>query len=444
MAPQISTNTVLSRTQAEIFKRGRDVVFAQLYPLGVTSPAGSDPSLVTLANTFSRYASTQATAYDNGTAHASAGGGAGLLERQVERAMATVLGGAPGRNSDGFMNLLNGVFPTGANGQVQATPSRGVVSMSSPNGNGNTPNLAAAAAAGLAGQISAEQATLYRQAGVITGDALNVLAGLQSFVPTAESDRVEALRGLVGAEIQTICQEFGRLDEPRRERVESYLAALDGPSGHLQRLGEAAYLERGVAAPATIADEAQLAGFELLKSYVATLRTIWGNYRKTSKGKTPLFSERLARASVMLPVIAEGNTNFMSAMDSIGFTENERRSSSSRFTTLGKIATLGKKEIALPDMTVNDFNEWLDRFSNIEGAQALGDSGQYGLDFVTGQADRLFWVIVPILARIKLIGTPNLNTLPIVAQALTHERVSWALDDLFNQLKTLADLALAA
>jgi hypothetical protein len=272
-----------------------------------------------------------------------------------------------------------------------------------------------------------------------------VLAGLQPFVPIAETDRVEALRALVDSEIRALTDEFGRLDEPRPQRVKSYLDEIDGPSGHLQRFGEAAYLERNMAAPASVSDEAQIAGFELLKSYVGTLRTMWNTYYpKVSAGKTPLFSERLARAGIMLPVIAEGNNNFMSAMDSIGFTETERRSSATRFTTLGTLAMLGGKSYKLPDITVNDLNEWLDRFSSIEGPQALSDSGQYGLEFVTDQSDKIFWVIVPVLASIKLLGTPNLNTMPIVAQALTHERVSWALDDLFNQLKTLADLALAA
>ena len=63
------------------------------------------------------------------------------------------------------------------------------------------------------------------------------------------------------------------------------------------------------------------------------------------------------------------------------------------------------------------------------------------MEFVTDQADRIFWVIVPILASIKSPLSLNLSGRPIVAQALTHERVSWALDDLVNQLKALADLA---
>ena len=79
----------------------------------------------------------------------------------------------------------------------------------------------------------------------------------------------------------------------------------------------------------------------------------------------------------MMPVIAEANNNFMAAMDSIGFTENERRSTAARFTGIGT----GKPD--LPDFTVSDLTDWIDRFASMEGPVNLTDSGQYGLEFVT-------------------------------------------------------------
>jgi hypothetical protein len=397
----------------------------------------TNAALEQLADTFQRYASTQPTAYENGVAKSGAPGSTNLMERQIDRAMAQVLGRAPGRGAGGFLSALNGAFPVDSTGQVQFMPSRGVVSLYSPNGNGNTPNLATPTSAGLAGQISVEQANLYRQASVTGSDALSVLAGLQAFSPEAEADRVEALRALLRSDISALIDEFGRLDEPRPARVRSYLDALVGPDGHLFRFGQAAYLDRtlGRAAPATIQDESQVAGFELLQSYAATLRTIWDAYnakkQEPVKGR-PLFSERLSRASVLLPVIAEGNVNFMSAMDSIGYTENERRSVANSFVTL---------DPDLPDITVNDLNEWIDRFASDEGPRNLSDSGQYGLEFVTDQADTLFIVIGRVLAYVSTTPTADLNSSPVIAQALVHERVSWALNDLFNQLKALADQA---
>jgi len=443
-------STFLIRQRATQLKNLRALVMSQLYPT-VSSPRrenNNDPvvreAVVQLANTFSRYAQTQTTYVDEaGSSRPSTTSSTNLLERQVTRAIAQVLGRAPGNSPDSFVRAINDVFPTQKNGKVSFTPSRSAVSLygqSDASQNGYTPAMNGAMSAGLVGQLSAEQATLYRQASIIAADALKVLQGLQPFVPEAETDKVEALKALVGDEINSLVEEFGRVDEPRAQRVETYLSQLRGPNGHLIQLGDRAFLDLRRVVPTTLDDEAQLAGYQLLVNYVRILREIWNNYQGNSQSskslRYPEFSLRLSRASVLLPVIAEGNNNFMSALDSIGFTETERRSSASRFTSLGNDPNL-----PLPDITINDLTEWVDRFASLESPQYLADSGQYGLEFVTDQADRLFWVLVPVLAFTKTPLTLNLNGLPIVAQALTHERVSWALDDLVNQLKALADLA---
>jgi len=446
--------TTVVNSRARNNKTFRDVVMSVLYPTLPAAP-GADPALVTLANTFSRYASTQQTAYDYGASRSNGGAGGNLLERQVGRALTQVMGRSYGQSPDSFMRVLNDTFQVNRDGQVSFTPSRSAVSMYSPDGNGATPNMTAPTAAGLTGQISPEQANLYRQTSVVAGDALKVLAGLQPFAPEAETDRVDALRALVRTEISALVEEFGRLDEPRAARVQAFLDALMGSDGHLVALGESAVLD-GTVQPATIDDEAQLAGFALLLNYSAILQTMWNTYPKSPSEVSPfpLFGERLARASVLLPVIAEGNANLMAAMDSIGFTENERRSSATLFTALSNGAPPVSITISsppapsntavtldLPDMTVNDLNEWLDRFASMEGPAILTDSGQYGLEFVTNQADDIFWVLVPILAYAKSASTLNLNSMPLVAQVLVHERVSWALDDLMTQIKALADEA---
>ena len=92
-------------------------------------------------------------------------------------------------------------------------------------------------------------------------------------------------------------------------------------------------------------------------------------------------------------------------------------------------------------MTVNDLNEWLDRYANIEGPSIMSDSGLYGLEFVTDQADQLFWTVSSIVGFIKTADLTSATNKPVLVQALMHERVNWALDDILNQLKSLADLA---
>jgi len=430
MATSNPTSITLARQRAAQLKLARNRVYARLF----SKPSKKSGPLTQLADTFTRYASTQTTAYDSGTAASGAAVGAGLLERQVERAIAQVLGGAPGRSADSFMDALASAFPMNGDGQVATTPSRNAVSLYVPGGN-------ATVAAGLAGQISVEQANLYRQARIIGDDTIRVLRSLKPFAPEAEADRVEALRALVDSEITALVDEFGRLDEPRPQRVRAYLDALLGFNGHLLQLGREAFLVSKTAIPITAATpdaEAQIAGFQLLQSYAARLRDIWKGYDTPRNAAYPLFTERLSRVSMLLPVVAEGNTNFMGAMDSIGFTEAERRSIATKFTTM---STSANPVPTLPDITVNDLTDWIDRFASLEGPGRLADAGQFGLEFVADQADKLFWVFVPILSYTKDLGTPGLSRTSVVSQVLAHERVGWALDDLLNQIKVLADEA---
>jgi hypothetical protein len=434
----------LLRSSAGSYRKSRE----QMQSLLFASLVGQPPSnfdvlrepLIYLSNTFSRYASNQPTAYENGSVPSTTSTGtSNLLKSQVERALAQVLGRSPGRNPNSFIQALNEAFPLTKNGQVSTVPSRSTLSLYSSNGTGNMPEMMGEISAGIAGQISAEQATLYRQASVIGNDAIKVLDGLEPFTPLADRDRVEALRSLVRSEINSLIDEFGRLDEPRKQRVETYFDALIGSNGHLDRFGQSAFLDRRNSTATTTNDEAQIAGFELVKNYAKRLQDIWNDYLNLSNPQPNsnilLFSERISRASVLLPVIAESNASFMAAMDSIGFTESERRSNAAKFTSLNE------NDTSLPDITVNDLNEWLDRFATIEGPYLLADSGQYGLDFVTNQADKLFLVFVPILAQIKVARNLNLSTMPPLAQVLVHERVSWTLDQLLSQLGALADLA---
>jgi hypothetical protein len=443
MAAIVSNSTygLLLRQRSQGFRQCRtnlkELVNAPIAVDGSTAPDGfkalQEP-LVYLANTFSRYAGNQETVYDNGSSSSSSAGIASPLERQVERAITQVLGRSTGRNPESFVRALQDAFPTKADGQISFTPSRSTLSLY-----GGSSSMSGAIGTGLSGQISAEQSTLYRQSSIIAADAIKVLSGLQPFTPVADLDRVEALRALVKSQITSLVDEFGRPDTPRAQRVDTYFDALKGPNGFLGQFGRSALLERSLATPTTTADESQVAGYELLKNYIDTLEATWNRYLAQTDPNQPvnvlLFSERLARASVLLSAVAGSNASFIAAMDSVGFTEQERRSNAAKFTTMGT------DEPELPDITVNDLNDWLDRFATMEGPYLLADSGQYGLDFVTNQADKLYLVVVPILTHIRTARSLNLNSMSLLAKVLLHERVSWSLDELLEQLKALADLA---
>jgi hypothetical protein len=457
----------------------------------LTQPNVSDDrtaeQLSQIARILGQTAGNEPTIYDNGSTRSSATSTANALTLQVERALTQVLGRTPGRGSDGFVTALNSAFPTGADGTVMTSPARSVVSLYSPD------------AEGLSGQLSVEQANLYRQASLIGNDALKVLDGLRPFNPTADLDAIEALKALIRSQIRSLIDEFGRLDEPRKERVESFLNTLlvfsttTNPGGDRRiiggsifRLGQIARLitlnlgrdtvnggtstTNGIA-PVTVDDETQVAGYELLINYVTTLRNIWLQYAPNTAIElevTGRYSERLSRTSIMLPVISDSNTNFMTAMDSVGFTESERRSDAALFTTLevppdsvtltsttqsvNEPSTLTiTTNITLPDMTVNDFDEWVERFTSLEAPSLLSSSGQFGLDFVTDQADTLFWTIAAVLYAVT--PDPNdtnssspkrRNQLKLLGRILSFQRVQQTLSELVFQLDTLADLGVGS
>ena len=219
---------------------------------GVAAPgAGIDAEVRRLADTFKRYASTQETAYDNGAARPSGGG---WCPRTTSRSRdAQVLGRSPGQSGDAFAAALDGAFPMAADGRIGTTPARASLVSSAQR------KRRPLAAAGLSGQLSAEQATLYRQATTVTNDALRVLAGLQSFSPIAEADRIESLRALVKSEFNSLIDEFGRVDEPRTNRVKIYLKSLSGPDGQVARFGASALID-GRVAPVSADDEQRSPG----------------------------------------------------------------------------------------------------------------------------------------------------------------------------------------
>jgi len=435
--------------RARHFKALRSGLMIKLF--SNQSVAGSqDPNtqiLNDIANSFSRYAANQQTAFDSGAARSSSSNDATSMERQVQRAFTQVLGRSPGRGSNSFMNALNGAFPsqtTSDGQQVAFTPSRSVVSLYQPGGtaNGTYPMMGsgAGAADGYAGTISARQANLYRQASIVAADAQRVLDGLTPFVPEAEIDQVEALRAMIRSEINALVDEFGRVDEPRKERVLAYFSAL---KLHLKGFGSRAFLDNPALA-STVEDESQTAGFELLKSYDRTLREAWDTFFNIDTLSLSSFSlsERVERANILLPIVAQVNSDFEAAMDSVSFAESERRSMAARFDTL---AGFGLDPVGidtqLPDITVYDLNEWLDRFASIEGPSILADSGQYGLDFVTDQADRLFWVLAPVVTILEADESANVLGNTMLEQVLSNERVRFAINNLLSQLNALADLS---
>jgi hypothetical protein len=437
----------LRRHQARQRSNNRKLI-KKLLTLVSAPAAGRNAEIRAIANTFTRYAQTQQTAYETGVAAAS-NGTTSVAERTVEFAIAQVLGRTPA--GDGFATALSDAFPTLPSGLVSSAPVRGVVST---NGVG-TPSTATGDAANLSGQISAEQATLFRQASLIAPDARKVLAGITPFATVDQPDVIDSLRGVIDKAYATLLDEFGRVDEPRQELVQDYFSNATTAQA---QFGILAKVDGRAAAPDTYSDEQQIASYKLLTTYLDQLKMAWKDYggRKAAPSSLyPLFTERLARASQLMDVITQANVNFMSAMDSVGFPEAERRSPSSRFEYLQQTVSLAHEPPIGPErlqqlvdgklmysaMTVYDYTSWVEKLTRYDGPRYLTDSGQVGLEFVTSQSDELFCTIAPVLYYSFTGADQSFITQPIVAQVLRHERVVWAMSDLFSQLDVLADLA---
>jgi hypothetical protein len=430
-------NLSLSRSYAKQSKLLRRGLMAQLYatqPIDPIPLSGQSTALLLsdLLGSFKRYAGNQQTAYDSGSVQSGPTNTSNQWERVVDRAINQVLGKSPGKGANNFVSALDTAFPSKGYNRSTMTLPAGAESYSTN---------------GLLAEISTEQAILYRQVSTNMTDALKVLAGIQYFSPKADKESVEALRELIRGRINFLVEEFRRADEPRSDLVESYLRSVDESTSEF---GRQAYLNDPQLA-VTIEDEEQTTNFKLLKSYIKTLSQAWARYFNAGKfGRVDSLSVRVDRARVLLPIVSQANLDFSNALESVGLSENERRSRASLFTALDLPAILSVSRGTappnpsylstwLPNITVSDLIDWLDRYSNIEAPSALDST--YGIDFVTDQADRLFWTIAPVVTHLKTIVAMNSSSQSMLKQILSNERVAWALDNILSQLNALAELA---
>jgi hypothetical protein len=449
------TNTLLNRKQAQQFKALRTGLMGQLYPTASVSTIvlqgqrEQEALLSDLLGSFKRFASNQQTTYDyrpvvdrsndydNSTGQPSATTTANRLARQVDSAIAQVFRKAPGRVAPNFIDALDATFPDPKKSGV--TPTRSEIVLLHPSGTNHTKSL---------DELSTRQLGLYRQTSVIATDALKLLDELQTFVSEADKERFEALRSLIQSQIVSLVEEFGRADEPRSVRV---LAILRSLQEYVVELGEQGHFNDPLLA-ATIADDDQIAKFDVLTNYIKLMSRSWADYYKAEKsGLVYSISERADRARVLLPIVSQANQDLGEALESVGLSPTERRSRACLFTTLRSpaielfddesVSFTTENEISawLPDITVSDLQDWLHRFSTMEAPSAL--TSVYGIDFVTDQADHLFWTIAPIVAHLKTTRSLNPSGQSTLAQILSNERVSLALDNLLSQLNALADLA---
>jgi hypothetical protein len=255
------TTLSLRRKRAQQMKKLRAGLMTQFYPTKAIGTTDDQTALLLsdLLGSFKRYAGNQKTAYDDGSVQSSPTSTTNVLERQVDRALTQVLGRSPGRGANNFINALNASFPQAGKGK---TSSGQMVAYA---GEGSRTSADAINVIGTRStEISSRQDALRRSTSIVMADAIQVLERLQSFVPQADDDRVEALRSLVMAQIKVLVEEFGRNDEPRPERVQAYLSSL---GEYVAEFGKQAFLNDPALAT-IVDDEDQVTKFDLLRTYV--------------------------------------------------------------------------------------------------------------------------------------------------------------------------------
>ncbi|MCY7321977.1 MAG: hypothetical protein LH660_09330, partial [Phormidesmis sp. CAN_BIN36] len=446
-----NNNFSLLRKQSIQLRQLRDGLMFQLYPTPGAPTVGKDGTEAILTNflgSFQRFVGNQQTAYDSDSVRSSpTSSSANSLERQVDSAIAQALRKTPGRGATNFVKALDAAYPRSKNGQTATAASRSQAVLYNSDSNGIYNSYGNAKSSGL-GELSTRQLALHRQTSIIAADALRILEELHPFTPDADNDRVEALRSLIQSQITLLVEEFGRADEPRSARVESALKSL---REYINEFGKQAQLNDSMLV-AILDDENQTTKFELLSSYTKSISQAWTNYYRPGKSNQPSsLSERVDRARVLLPIVSQATIDFSDALESVGLNESERRSRASLFSTLN-IDAIKETETAssrlsirrdgvvrelpvagetvrvaertpigkwLPDITVSDLIDWLDRFSNMEAPSALEST--YGIDLVTDQAHRLFMTIAAIVAHLKTTNSFSQGGKSMLEQILSNE-----------------------
>jgi hypothetical protein len=203
------------------------------------------------------------------------GGGGGatgsFAAQRVSKVVAQVLGRSIGRDPKSFMAALTAAFPEGKDGQIVLEPVRAVVNLEVERG-----------------QLAASQGTLFREVQLIVNDALKILDGLHSITFQTDKEKAEALTEIVRSEFSSLMGEAGRVDRPRKSRVEEIFAqllGLDGtsptPQSHLGRLRrelglklqDMIPLSSAVTDLVTSEEAQQVASMTLLDQYAGTLQT---------------------------------------------------------------------------------------------------------------------------------------------------------------------------
>lgn len=370
------------------------------------------------------------------------GGGGGatgsFAAQRVSKVVAQVLGRSIGRDPKSFMAALTAAFPEGKDGQIVLEPVRAVVSLEVERG-----------------QLAASQGTLFREVQLIVNDALKILDGLHSITFETDKEKAEALTEIVRSEFSSLIGEAGRVDRPRKSRVDEIFAQLGTPipmsgqtGGHLgllrKELGldlEDVLLTESTDDFLVTSEEAQqVASMNLLDQYAGTLSRSFDTFFMTLEGMDPSngsFSGRLAFVSTLFSVVAASVREVEADMDAVELSQAERRTAFILDPTVPMEDASGLETFPFR-ISINSILSWVEDFASVEGPDLIAKSGLIGLTRVIGIVTVRLEPLVGELLEISkgAEGRPTANLRESSPHpGLTHSRVRNSLQQLDNQLK---------
>jgi hypothetical protein len=288
-----------------------------------------------------------------------------------------------------------------------------------------------------AGPLSSVQATLRQFTGLIIPDAHRLLEGLHSIDPDTDNERANALTAIVAHSFDTLADEAGRSDRPRRALVDDTLNALVGftsPQG-VSNLGLLDQLRQELGLNSlgddltnpdlVTTEEAQMmSNMNLLEEYAVALQEAFNRFFLTPTGQDPQngsFSGRAAYISLLFTVVAQSVREVEEAMAAVDFSQPERR------------ITFINDPVSGTRISIDSILRWIENLAVYTGPQLISDSGLIGLNRVL---ETISTNIAPMVAELVAIsnGSSTDNPPPAPHPGLTHRRVRNALRQLNTQI----------
>jgi hypothetical protein len=312
------------------------------------------------------------------------------------------------------------------------------------------------------GALTGAQASIYARGRSALDQIQPLLAGLTTLNPAAyEPQDLEAIRSVVGTELQELVSELALEGGPRIQRVDQLFSLLLGEGrksrsmnpdlvqGNLGTLRERFALT--VDEIQTVDEERIVTNFRIIVEQVLALHASWNFDRQLLSGVGPkaALGTILIWLSRGLEAVCESVADLMFALDSVYVDAAQRQVIELRFANLvvqdvPEVPLQGNPPRTLPEslrgdeapMFLSDLLDWVLRVSRDEGPRIIQDAGKDGVLAFTPVLNKL-----RVLIRAAGQIARERNARNAMPAGMRTPRVDRAIKVLADQLDEAANLA---